>query len=105
MVSSPCLLEVRVYLKAAASWMLTSFGGSKPKSAISCIKLHDRDRDDIAPNCELASAYLLGLRDPSLPESTVVARAQQIESLVAVLKDCVTRTSWVSLARLSKSPR
>jgi hypothetical protein len=47
MVSSPRLLEVRVYLKAAAAWMLTSFGGSKPKAAISCIKLHCRSAAEL----------------------------------------------------------
>jgi hypothetical protein len=47
MVSSPRLLEVRVYLKAAAAWMLTAFGGAKPKAALSCIKLHCRSAAEL----------------------------------------------------------
>lgn len=47
LLSTPSMMEAKIYLKAAAAWLLTVYGGSKFKSLVSCLKLHCRSAAEL----------------------------------------------------------
>jgi tetratricopeptide (TPR) repeat protein len=52
LVVAPSFLETKTYLKAAAAWMLTAYGGVKFKSLASCIRLHCRSATELVLHFE-----------------------------------------------------
>lgn len=103
LLSSPNLMEVKVYLKASAAWMLTAYGGNKFKSMVSCIKLHCRSATELIlyfPDDFIAahSSLLQAIKNWTFVNNQAIERmisVVELEELRLYMFHC-----YVSLGRL-----
>lgn len=87
-MAAPTLLEAKIYLKAAAAWMLTVYGGLKFKSLVACIRLH----------CRAAAELMLHFESDS--EAAVRSLRQAVENWGHVNNQALER--MVSAAELEE---